>query len=486
MKKLFAILLAGIIILSLAACGGDKPDKDDTTNTTSADKVSESDKTGEANEIKTTLFTLAYDDSVWNYLEDELANEEDYCFVNLQILDPDDSEYYMIDAEIEVSLEEPYDFREDLVYYGFNQYEYKVNNAYETINIGGVDLLKYDNGVDTLVYFNRIEGAGATVCIEFDAEDITDSRIGELLKGLTVTLEDVGNEDGPWEWEGEAFSTDDHSVTAGTFTVSSEFIPFEEYISTYETFNHSIAAVGDKVYVLVDGEIRECRFDGSQLSFAQAIELPEDDYEIMHATADGSLWLSGSMNDVLCLKDGAVVNTYEDIYNLAMHPSGAWGVDYFVSNECKIVTFNGDTYSATPVIFKEADTIMNVSVDDNNIYVCASAADGSGHKVFVYNKDGVLQKTLCDAQGEGLGSITFVTQTENGYIGFDGNMRDVLLWDNNGTFIAEISDSDLFDTNYPWFCSSTVLSDGSILTLMTDEREDRSATELIVFQVKGF
>lgn len=129
---------------------------------------------------------------------------------------------------------------------------------------------------------------------------------------------------------------------------------------------------------------------------------------------------------------------------------------------------------------------MNVRVDENNIYVCASAADDSGHKVFVYNKDGVLQKTLCDAEGEGLGSITFVTQTENGYIGFDGNMRDVLLWDNNGTFIAEISDSDLFDTNYPWFCSSTVLSDGSILTLMTEEREDRSATELIVFQVKGF
>lgn len=51
MKKLFAILLAGIMILSLAACGGDKPDKDDTTNPTSADKVSE------ANEIKTTLFT---------------------------------------------------------------------------------------------------------------------------------------------------------------------------------------------------------------------------------------------------------------------------------------------------------------------------------------------------------------------------------------------------------------------------------------------
>lgn len=191
------------------------------------------------------------------------------------------------------------------------------------------------------------------------------------------------------------------------------------------------------------------------------------------------------MNDILCLKDGVVANTHENIDNLAMHPSGAWGVDYFTSNKCNIVTFNGDSYSATPVIFKEADTIMNVSVDENNIYVYANAADVSGYKVFVYNKDGVLQKTFCDAESEGLGSVTFVTQTANGYIGFDGNMRDVLLWNNDGTFLAKISDGDLFDTNYPWLCSSTVLSVGSILALMTNEREDRSATEMIVFQVKG-
>lgn len=485
MKRLLAMFLTGIMVLPLVACGGKNPDDTDDPKTpptkdTTASSIDADD------EIKTTLFTLTYDDSVWNYLEDDLVNNEDYCFANLQILDPKDPEYYLIDAEIEVSLDEPYDFREDLVYYGFNQYEYKVNNAYETAKIGGVDLLKYDDGEETLVYLNRIEGAGATVCIEFDAQDITDSRIEELLKGLTFTLEDVGNVDGPWEWEGEAFSTNDHSVTAGSFTVSSKFIPFEEYISTFETFNHSIAAVGDTVYVLVDGELREYHYDGTQLAFVKPIELPEDDYESINSTADGSLWLSGSMNDIIRMKDGVAVNTYGDIDNLSIHPSGAWGVDYFTSNECNIVTFNGDTYSATPVIFKEADTIMNVNVDENNIYICASAADDSGHKVFVYNKDGVLQKTLCDAEGEGLGSITFVTQTANGYIGFDGNMRDVLLWNNDGTFIAEISDSDLFDTDYPWFCSSTVLSDGSILTLMTEEREDKSATELIAFHVKGF
>ena len=136
--------------------------------------------------------------------------------------------------------------------------------------------------------------------------------------------------------------------------------------------------------------------------------------------------------------------------------------------------------------FKEVETIMHLNVDENYIYVCGSAADDSGHKVFVYSADGKLQKTLCDAEGEGLGSITFMAKSANGYIGFDGNMRDVLLWDNDGKFVAEISDGDLFSTNYPWFCNSALLSDGSIITIMTEEREDKSATELVVFTVKGF
>lgn len=482
MKKLLAVLLSALLVLTLAACGGNTDDPEKTT-APAGDDTPVAQGNGE---VKTNLFTLKYDDSVWKHIEDDMTNDEEYCYANLQVLDPDDPEYYLIDVEIEVSVDSPYDFREDLVYYGFDQYEYKVNNKYDTVDIGGAKLLKYDDGDDTVLYFNRVEGAGATISVKFDTTDVSDSRIEALVKGLTFNLEDTGNVDGPWEWEGEAFSTEDHTVTAGSLTLKSEFIPFEKYISTFEIFNHSIAAVGDRIYVLCDGELMECSFDGEVLAFVNPVELPEDDYEIMSTTSDGSLWLSGSMNDILRLKDGKVVNTYEDIDKLVMHPSGEWGVDYFTGSECNIVTFSGDTFSAEPIVFEEVNTIMHVSVDENNIYVCASAADDSGHKVFVYGKDGTLKTTLCDADGEGLGSVTFVTATENGYIGFDGNMRDVLLWDNAGAFVAEISSDELFDTHYPWFCASTVLSDGSILTIMTEERADRSATELLVFKVSGF
>ncbi|MBP3697484.1 MAG: hypothetical protein J6J45_08065, partial [Clostridia bacterium] len=345
MKKLFAVLLALAMLFSFASCSGDAPDTANTSDT--PDNANQPSAASDA-AVETSFFTVDFDGD-WINIEDEFKDEEEYAKAVLQILDPEDNEYYLVEATISVEIDEPYDFREDLVYYGFNQYEYKENNAYETVKVGGFDLLKYDDGYDTLVYFNRFENANASVYVEFDTTDISDSRIQALLDGITFKLEDIGNEDGPWEWEGERFSADTASVNAGAFTVTSTFVPFEAPVTTFETFDHSVAAIGDRVYVLVDGELSECHYDGSTLAFVNKIELPEDDYERIEATADGTLWVSGSMNDVLCIKGGSVVATYEDIDNLAIHPSGAWGVNFFTSNECAIVTFSGSTYSSTPV-----------------------------------------------------------------------------------------------------------------------------------------
>ena len=156
MKKLLAVLLALAMLFSFAACGEDTPEKPDNTKQPTANSDAA---------IEASLFTVEFDGE-WINIEDEFEDDEDYCVAVLQILDPEDEEYYLIEAKIKAEIEEPYDFREDLVYYGFNQYEYKVNNAYETVKVGGVDLLKYDDGDDTLVYFNRVENANANADAE--------------------------------------------------------------------------------------------------------------------------------------------------------------------------------------------------------------------------------------------------------------------------------------------------------------------------------
>lgn len=486
MKKFLALLLATFMLVSLVACSGGKTNTPDpSADQDTSDKPAEA--TGDG--LTTALFTLEYDKSVWILDEENVSDGEDYCSANLQILDPDDPEYYLINVDVTANVDDPYDFREDLVYYGFDQYEYAENNAYELVKVGGVDCLKYEDeswGETTVKYFNRVEGAGATVDVEISAEDVSDSRIAALLEGLKFTLTDTGNEDGPWEWEGEPFSAEDASVAAGSFTVETKWIPINEYISTFETFNHDVAAVGNTVYILTEGTLKQYAFDGSALNFEKDVELEEDDYEVILKTADGSLWLTGGMNDLVRIKDGAVTETYADLDTVAVSPDGSWGISYFVSNECKKITFNGGSASTSDVVFSEVDSVSYVSVDNDTIYVCGNAADESGHKVFIYNKDGVLQKTLCNAEGEGLGSITYFAKTANGYIGFDGNMRTVLLWNADGSVIAELEDTDLFGTYYPWFCGSDMMDDGSIITVMTEDRADESATELVAFIVKGF
>ena len=86
----------------------------------------------------------------------------------------------------------------------------------------------------------------------------------------------------------------------------------------------------------------------------------------------------------------------------------------------------------------------------------------------------------------GLGSITYVTKTANGFIALDGNMRDVVLWTADGTWLGAVEADDLFGTDYPWLASADVMDDGSILCIMTTERLDKSADELVAFRISGF
>ena len=65
-------------------------------------------------------------------------------------------------------------------------------------------------------------------------------------------------------------------------------------------------------------------------------------------------------------------------------------------------------------------------------------------------------------------------------------MRSVVLWNAEGTYIGEADDRDLFDTSYPWLCSADLQPDGSIVVILTEDRDDNSAMELVAFRLSGF
>ena len=87
---------------------------------------------------------------------------------------------------------------------------------------------------------------------------------------------------------------------------------------------------------------------------------------------------------------------------------------------------------------------------------------------------------------DSLGAITGMVETENGFVAIDGNMREIQFWEKDGTHIGAISTEDIFGVGYPWLEDMQLSDDGSILILLTQEREDGSADELMLFRLTGF
>ena len=484
--RLSCLLLGAVMLFSLAACGkkgGDTTDPKESGGDSEFSTELKSPKT-----MTTSLWELVYDEADgWVYKEDNFKNTDTYSKITLTIPKEGSEEENLISAKVEVSLDEPYNFRDYLTSFGFDEYKYAQEQAYELTEVGGVDCLKSEEsswGSPCLRYFNRVEGAGATVMVELIG-DYENARVDKLLSGLTIQLEDVGHEDGPWYWEGEPFTAEPASGKVGSFTINSQWIPFQESLVTKETFQHSVVAVGNRVYMLVAGAFKQFDFDGKTLTLAQDIPLDEE-YEDLSVDNSGNIWLANFMAPMISWKDGAQTGAYDGPDQAVMHPSGTWGISWFASSECERLTLSGGTMTSEPMEFEEVEVVGRIIIDEDYIYVCGSDAGTGEHHVFLYDTDGNFQMALCDEEGGGLGSISFITQTDNGFMALDANMREVVFWSKDGTYIGALEDRDLFGTGYPWLCGGTKLEDGSVLVVLTETREDKSADEVIAFRLSGF
>ena len=83
------------------------------------------------------------------------------------------------------------------------------------------------------------------------------------------------------------------------------------------------------------------------------------------------------------------------------------------------------------------------------------------------------------------GSVSGIVETENGIIAQDGYYQEYKLFAFDGTLLGVVECDDLLGTDYPW-PASMIPSENGALALLTQEREDQSAVELLVFEITGF
>lgn len=495
MKKMLALLLAVLMLVSLVGCGGNNDPAPGTTDPAASTKGTDPGKENDPAQSdppkidenltihENTFFAVGYnEEDGWTLAEDDFYTSDSGGNVYLRILDEDG--YTDVLIEVEAYEEEASYFREELHANGIALKDY-VDGACALESIGGIEMAAADHGDGEWYFFGRDEAAGISYTVYVSAMD--DTRVSSVIENIVFTASGTDNIDPPWPWEGDPFSGSTVSQTVGTYTLTAQFLPMGEPMVTYETFNHDIAVVGDKVYVLSDCALYQYAYDGTSLTFVKEIPL-DSEYEILEKGADGNIILSSFMEPVIGHDGEAVQFSYEGPEKFSVAPGATWGISWFYSgDECQLYSFHDGALTGSPFPFPEVDSISQVSIDSQYILVSGSAKADNEQYIFVYDYSGELQMQLGgEPDGFGLGSITYATSTPNGFLALDGNMREVVLWTADGTWIGAVDDGDLFGTGYPWIAAADIADDGSILVVMSDTRADESADEVLVFKLFGF
>lgn len=497
MKKLIALLMALLLVFCFAACGSSENEKTEPENSNPVDTSSaveevkekptatpeptaESEPETQLTVHENTFFTVGYnEEDGWSVAEDDIYTYENGGSVYVRVLNEEGTTDIVV--SIYADVKEPDSFRKNLYINGIDMQAYAAGEI-ETVDVGGQPMLYVDQANGDRFFFGRNEAAGVTYTI--DATNWEDPRVPALIEGITCTADGTDNSEPPWPWEGEAFTGSSMSQMIGERTVTAEFVPMSEALTTFETFNHEVEIIGDKVYLLSDYVLREYTYDGTALTFVR--EIPVDEEFDLVENSNGTIVLSGFMKPVTGHDGEAVVYSYDGPDKFTVAPDGTWGISWFTSGETtEKYTFAEGALTGEAFPFNEVDLIRQINIDDTYIYVSGSSVEDDQQYVFVYDYSGALQLQLGGEPDApvGLGSITYVTKTANGFLAMDGNMRSVVLWNSDGTWLGDVDDSDLFGTNYPWFATGDAAEDGSVLVVMTEDRTDGSAMEAVAFKL---
>lgn len=490
MKKLFALLLALAMMFSLVACGGGGETATEVPEETDAPKVTDTPAEPVVTEPpvnltihENTLFTVGYDEEAgWSLAEDDINLYDDGGYAELKIVNGNGTS----DAEVFIyaMTENAWDFRESLATHNIDIQAY-VNGMVETVEIGGIAMLEVPRGENGRFFFGRDEASGMFCYISTYEYD--DPRVVELIQNITFTPTATDNIDPPWPWEGEPFTAGTVSVEVEGYTVTAEYLPMSEHQITYDTMNHSVEVLGDKVYILSEMEknIRQYTLVDSTLTLEKVIEL-DTEYSVVES-ANGELVLSRTPGVPVIFHDGeTVTKSYDGMVKLLLAPDGTWGISSASSGDkAEKITFTEEGMTKEAFPLNEVKQVRYYNIDDKYIYVAGIPQDSNDHTVFVYNHSGELQLTLGAEPGGmfKLGSITYVVKTANGFLGIDANFRNLVLWAADGTWLGSVDGNKLFGTSYPWIMNADVMDDGSILVIMSEERADHSAIEILAYRV---
>ncbi len=288
--------------------------------------------------------------------------------------------------------------------------------------------------------------------------------------------------------EGEAFVGENGSIMVGSYTVNAQWIPFSDPNVVNDTFDAYLAVAGDAYYVMADEAVNQYSLTDGMLDFEKDVPL-NTGYDYICTDNSGILYISDFMEGFIAFQGDEQLFSHDGTDEVVMHPSGNWGISWFYGPDVEKITLDDGTIQFEDWSFPELNSIRHIHINEEHIFASGLSSANDEIAIFVYDLSGNLLLTLGDTEfGErdSLGSITAIVETSNGFMALDGNMRNFCFWKPDGTFIGTIDARDLLGTSYPWLSTAALMPDGSILVGMTQDRDDKSATEFLIYSLTGF
>ncbi len=499
MKKLMAILLCLVMTLSMAACGSDVEQEVGETDDQTAQ--SQSTENGEeatppppvdGDVISMTMFDITSFEP-WEQNTEYDSDGEGYSNTTFFVKNDDDSERIGLDIYVESS--DADDYRDELKNAGVDLYDMVENGAGEYATVSGIDCLmvEYEDWGDLqMSYIGRDQASGTNITITVTGE-FDDEIVDQLISSIVLKITDQGLVDPPWFWQGEPIlSTQIMTAQAGSFTLNANQLPIDAPIEAGDIFSGRIAKGADSsVWIGLDGKLYMAEL-GEGLTNFKEIDLEGHSFSEMSSDNAGNIYLSDFGSQLVKVDPQGTITAYGSSDYITMHPSGEWGLGYFVGRSVSKVTISGDSATVQEdfIPADETYTVSNVTITQDYIFLHGSLVDSGTHKVRVLDLQGNLLYTLGGddliENDDFLGSTTTFVQTSNGFMALDGNMRNIVFWDLSGNFISSLDQDVLLSAGYPWLSDADILADGSIIVCFTDERDDMSGVELIIYSLSGF
>lgn len=478
-KKVYAAwILAIIMVMSGVLCAqaetvstgkthGSKVNTTGETTPTEAEKQFE-----EAEQIHVTV---RYS-SDWEY--SEYSYSSDYgSYVELSI--PDDGIYVRINASINT----PLDYASELYDFGINAYDVIVEDSCETVSIGGMEFVQGENDYYKAFFgYDQESAMYAKIMVYGDPED---HRVTELIDNVTFHKKEYTKTKTPWYWDGEVYvPKDTEPVQVGNFTVEAEYLPIDTVYPTFNNGYSKVAKSGGWYYVLTDGDVSEYSDEDGGLAYEGDVYF-DFDVENIFGDEDGNLYALGNGGPLVQwgTEEDEVLLNY--CVMVSLHPSGKKAVGWSYSNS--ITEYDFETGTNKERVIDPVEGINSVSVTKDYQAVCGYKESETLLNIYDNNWNEVMTISSTDTESGMLEGVSAFEQTQNGWVIFDSWMENVIFVGFDGAILKEVSYEELFGTlNWPYVNGTCMDEEGNVIVAITDQREDASCYETIIFKLKGF